>query len=128
MPPDMIDVTPCEAAPTLVTVSAWPGSGSVSFDSTVIVVVPPSSNTVTLSGVACGGQSTTIETVASLLSAAPSFARYLKEAGPHTPAPGMKRNATLGASGPVPPTSDPADSTAVSPSRPHSVQRTRDAR
>src|SRR4029078_11136334 len=96
MPPDRIEVAPCAAAPTAVTVSVWPGSGSVAFDRTVIVVVPLSSRTVRLSPVACGRQSTTIATVASLLSVEPSFARYLNETGPHTPAPGMNRKARLG--------------------------------
>src|SRR4029078_13686834 len=109
MPPDRIEVAPCAAAPTAVTASGGTGSGSVSFDSTVIVVVPLSSRTVRLSPVAWGRQSTTIATVASLLSVAPSFARYLNETGPHTPAPGMNRKAPLGERATVPPTSDPSE-------------------
>src|SRR3954462_3310566 len=109
----MMDVTPWAAGPMLVTVSTWPGSGSLSFDSTVIVVVPLSSRTVSASPAACGWQSTTIDTVASLLSAGPSFARDVNEAGPPTSAPGVNLNAPLAARSTVPPTVEPADRTAV---------------
>src|SRR4051812_2394483 len=91
-----------------------------------MVLVPLSSSTLTLSAPACGWQSTTIDTVASLLSVVPSLAWYLNEAGPQTPAPGMNRNAPLGESDTVPPAAEPADRTAVRPFRAKSLPSTPD--
>src|SRR3954447_4108901 len=117
MPPAITAAAPCAAGVTLITLSAVPASGSLSFDSTVIVAVPLSSSTVTASLPACGWQSTCTETVASLLLVVPSFARYLNEAGPQTPGPGRNMKAPDGESVTAPPIADPGESTAAGPPR-----------
>src|SRR5919199_4368376 len=112
MPPGATADTPCAGAVTLMTVRVCPGSGSVSLASTVMVLVPLSSSTVTTSLPGSGVQSIRIDTVASLLLFVPSDARYLKDAGPHAPAAGVNVNAPLSARVTVPFNADPGDSTA----------------
>src|SRR5262245_14742793 len=124
MPPPTIDTEPCEAAATATTLSVWPGSGSVSFDSTVIVLAPPSSRTVTVSSAACGLQSTIRSTVASLLCIEPSYALYLKLACPQKPAAGVNVKPPDEDRSTVPPTSLPGVNTAVRLDRPKSLPST----
>src|SRR5207237_9208321 len=117
MPLPTIATAPCAAVETLVIVRVWPGSGSMSFDRTVMVLVPLSSRTVTVSSPVRGRQSIRIETVASLLLVVPSVAVYLNEALPQAPAFGVNVNAPLGARSTVPAIGDPGDNTALRPSR-----------
>ena|SRR2546421_1881806 len=117
MPPGATAATPCDGAVTLATINVWPGSGSTSFASTVIVLVPLSSSTVTASSPGLGLQSIRIDAVASLLLFVPSVALYLNDAGPHAPAAGVNVKAPLSARPTLPFNAEPGDNAAFSPLR-----------
>ena len=117
MPPT-IATLPFRPCVTPVTVSVWPGSGSLSFDRTEIVLAPLSSRTVVPSLPATGTQLTVIEAVAMSTAGtgtvAPVLLRssYVKLAAPQKFAAGVNVKAPDAARFTVPPTGVP-ESTAV---------------